>query len=110
MPEIIVKAKASIWEFRIAIFYFILFSGNCLGTAVLAGLTGVEWSTLDTQAKVLLGVAVAVNWSNTMLAFISKQATRIKQTGEVFPMGDTQFISKPISQANPPADNQTKTP
>lgn len=88
--------KTSLWEFRAAIGYCALFSFNAICSAVVIALTNVSWETLDNQAKFLVFVAIGLNWSNVMLAFISKQAQRIKQTGEVFPLGsgDTTFLQK----------------
>lgn len=97
MPDSIKNAGTNIWEFRMAIFWFILFSTNALGTAVIASLTGTDWETLDPQDKFMICVAVFVNWTGTIMAFMSKQAGRIKQTGQIFPIGtgDTQIITKP---------------
>lgn len=96
MNNAIKQASSSLWEWRIAIFWLCLFSFNALGTSLLAALTGANWSQMDMQTKVMIGISVFVNWSGTMMAFISKQAGRIKTTGEVFPIGqgDTQVFTK----------------
>ena len=78
----------SLVEFRMAILYFSLFSVNAFCSARMIALANVTWSTLDTQGKFMIWVALIWNWTNTVLAFMSKQATRIKQTGDIFPPED----------------------
>ncbi len=100
MSAMIDKARLAAIEFRMAIFWFFLFSMNALGTCVLASLTGTKWGTLDGQSKFLIIVAIFVNWSGTIMAFVSRAARRINQTGEIFPQGDTQFIPRsPVDPA-----------
>lgn len=106
MSELINKTRLAAVEFRMTIFWFILFSLNALGTSVLASLTGTDWATLDPQSKFMIVVAVLVNWTGTIMAFVSKQAGRIKQTGQIFPTGDTQFFTKPKPPEGPAEPNQ----
>lgn len=77
-----------------AIFWFILFSCNALGTDIMVALTGAVWANMDGQTRFMIKVAIFVNWSGTIMAFISKQANRIKKTGEFFPESDTTFVGK----------------
>lgn len=94
MSEIVKATQASIWELRMAIGYFLLFSLGSLCTAIMASLVNSDWSAMNGQSKFLLFVAIIGSWINTILAFVSKQANRIKQTGEFFPEGDTTFVGK----------------
>ena len=70
---------------RIALLWFALFSLNSLGTAITAALVGADWATLDAQGRLMIYVAVTVNWTGTVMAFLSKEVSRIKQTGEIIP-------------------------
>lgn len=84
------KAKLAILEYWLAIVLFVLFSVNALGTSILAASAGSVWSSLGTQEKFTICVAVVVNWTGTIMAFLSKAAQRIKATGELLPSGDTK--------------------
>jgi hypothetical protein len=91
--------STSLIEFRMAILYFALFSVNAFCSALMIALANVTWSTLDGQGKFMIYVALIWNWTNTVLAFMSKQATRLKQTGEIFPSGDTQQFIRTETQS-----------
>lgn len=93
------SVSSSLVEYRMAIFYFCLFSVNALCSAMMIALANVTWATLDGQGKFMIAVALVWNWTNTIMAFASKQATRIKKTGEIFPLsdGDTQQFIKPTT-------------
>ncbi len=82
----------NIWEFRLAIFWFLLFSLNALGTCILASLTGTKWAELDTQNRWMIFIAVFVNWSGTIMAFISKTSARVKKTGQIWTNEDGDTI------------------
>ncbi|MDE2101569.1 MAG: hypothetical protein KGL39_30265 [Patescibacteria group bacterium] len=97
MSELVQKSKSTIWEWRLAIIWFCLFSLYSLITSMLASLTGAKWDTLDGQAKFLIILAILANWLGTIMAFVSNAAKRIKQTGDPFPAGDTQFFPKTLS-------------
>lgn len=87
-------AKSNLVEFRIAIFWFCLFSVNSICSAILIALSNATWSELDPQGKFLIVIGIVFNWTGTIMAFVSKQASRIKQTGELFPAGDTQQFTR----------------
>lgn len=73
------ETQESKGELRLlAAMWFILFSVGALGTSILAALTGTDFATLPLQGKFLIIVAIAVNYSNTMGAFISKAVSRVK--------------------------------
>ena len=74
---------ASILEWRLAIFWFILFSVNSLCTAITAALAGTDWAQIDGQAKFMVYVAILLNWTGTIMAFVSKNAGKISQ-GQLF--------------------------
>jgi hypothetical protein len=89
------------FEMRLAAFWFILFSINSLCTCVLAASSGCVWNQLDTQSKWTVVIAVAANWTNAIMAYVSKAAKKI-ESGQL-PFDDTTFIPKP------PLDNPQKT-
>lgn len=74
--EAVNNAGRHIWAYRLAFLWCFLFSANALGAAMIAALTGAEWSALTTQKKIMIGVAIMVNWTGTMMAFVSKAAKR----------------------------------
>ena len=79
MSTFINKTKLQIIAWRMSIFWFVLFSFNALGTAFLAASAGSVWSNLDTQAKATVIVAVFVNWSNTIMAYIKQAAKKVEE-------------------------------
>jgi len=85
MPEIISAARLKLIEYRMAVFWFCLFSINSLCSAVLLALTNAVWADMDGQSRFLVVVGVIFNWTNIIMAFISNSARRIKETGELFP-------------------------
>lgn len=57
----------------------LFFSVNSLGSAVMVALAGTTWSTSDGQTKFLIVVAIGVNWSNTILAYLHKGMSAISE-------------------------------
>lgn len=55
---------AGLWAF--------LFSFNSLGSAIMVALAGTDWSASDKQTRFLIVVAIFVNWTNTMTAYLHK--------------------------------------
>ena len=110
------SVKLNLIEFRMAIFWFCLFSVNSLCTCLIASLVNCNWSQMDGQSRLLLYLTVAANWTGCVMAFVSKQASRIKKTGGIFP-DDTQFITRAHSETDSfkisgearPANGQLKT-
>jgi len=45
---------------------------------------------MDGQSKLLVFIGVIWSWTGTIMAFISNSASRIKQTGELFPANDSK--------------------
>lgn len=78
----------SILEWRMAIFWFVLFSVNSLCTAITAALAGTEWAHIDDQAKFMVYVAIVMNWTGTIMAYVSKNANKISH-GKMFDEGLT---------------------
>ena len=85
MPEIVEAARLKLIEYRMAVFWFCLFSVNSLCSALLLALTNAVWADMDGQSRFLVIVGVIFNWTNIIMAFISNSARRIKETGELFP-------------------------
>jgi len=83
---------------KLAILWFVLFSINALGTSIMASLVGTTWSQLDTLGKWMIVVAVIVNWTGTIMAFLSKAARKIDGL-DTF-TNDTTFISKTTIQTS----------
>jgi len=59
-----------------AIVWFVIFSVNSLCSAVLISLIGANWITMDGQGKFMVIMAVIMNWTNTLGAFLF---TRLKK-------------------------------
>ena len=68
----------SIWKFRMAIIYCFLFTINSLGTVVVAGLVNSDWYAMNTQSKFLFYAMVTINWTGTMMAFLSRNAKKLE--------------------------------
>ena len=79
---------------RLAVIWGVFFSLNALGTCIVASLTNVKWSDIDQQAKLLLVTVVFINWSGTMMAFLSKTVARL-EAGKQPPTNGTDFFTKP---------------
>ena len=88
------------WEIRVSVAWFILFSINSLGTCVLAASAGCVWSALGWQEKFTICVAIIVNWTGCVMAYL-KQAAKKIESGQ-FPINDdTQRFTNPNPPANP---------
>lgn len=79
--------------YKIAIVWFFLFSFNALMSAIMLAFANVEWCTLDRQGKFLIFVAVGMNWSNTIMAFMVSQIKRIEKTGSLLPLDDDNDVT-----------------
>lgn len=89
-------------EYRMAVLWFILFTINSLGTCYLAVTSACVWHLLDTQSKIGVGVAIIVNWTGTMMAYISNASKRVKQGGDLInPPDDATLTPKPTDQPKP---------
>lgn len=90
--------KSALIEFRMAILYGTLYSIGSLIGSILTALQGTTWVMLDSQAKFMIVMAITGSWITTILAFISKQSSRIKKTGEIFPTDDSDITQQTIGQ------------
>lgn len=77
MTTAIRNASESFSVHRLTIAFLFLFSVNSLGTAIIAALTGVEWSTLSPQTKFLIIAAIVVNWTGLLMAFFRTAVSKI---------------------------------
>lgn len=102
MSDNVKSAGATIWEWRMAIFWFCLFSVNTLCTSITAALVGADWAQLDTQSKLMIVIAVIGNWTGAIMAFVSKQAQKIQKGELPIPTGETAFLENKINQTKPP--------
>lgn len=86
------------WAYRVAIIWFCLFSINALCTAIVVALVGCTWIALDFQSKFIIIIAIVGNWTGTIMAFVSKSAKKIEETGNPLDItqitGDTTFVKK----------------
>jgi hypothetical protein len=69
----------SVWYYKLAIAWGILFTIQSVGTIVLAAMVNVNWSELDTQGKFLLLVGMSANWAGMMMAFLSRVVSRLSE-------------------------------
>lgn len=88
-------------QYRIGIFWFCLFSLNSLGTCLLAASSGCVWDNLDWQSRVNVILALIVNWTGTIMAYVSKAAKKIEQGQNPIGDGDTQIITKSTDTPKP---------
>lgn len=84
----------NIWLYRLTIAWFTFFTIVSLGSAVTAALTNVDWIELSWQSRFLVVVAIAVNWGNTMMAYISKVAAKVEDGESPITNGDTGLLTK----------------
>lgn len=78
---------------RMAIAFGCLFLINSLCLSILGAFTGSKWSLMDTQEKILICVAICGNWTNVLMAYLSKTVARL-QSGKPPITGDTDIIRK----------------
>lgn len=108
------SAKIKMLEWKMAVVWFIFFTVVSLSTSILASLQNTDYSTIDTQGKVMMWLAIIISWGNTMMAFFSKAAKKVD--GEING-NDTQFITRAhsetdtvkISPAITPESNEKQT-
>lgn len=87
--------------FRMAIAWGVLFSLNSLGTCIMVGLTNTVWAQLTLQSKFILVIGIFVNWSGTLMAFLSKTVARLESGKPPPTNGDTSFLTNPETPATP---------
>lgn len=105
--------KKNLWLYRITLLWAVFFSFNALGTSVLAAIVNVDWSKLNTQAKVIIFIIIFVNWSGTMIAFFTQSAKKIEDgqlpiNGNIdVHSGDTAIITKTQTQTTVQTNEKT---
>jgi len=82
-----------------AIIYCFLFTVNSLGTVVVAGLVNSDWEAMNKQSKFLFFAMVTINWTGTMMAFLSRNAKKIED-GEL-PDDTTTTVTVPPRPGQP---------
>lgn len=85
--------KAAWLYWKMAILHFALFSINALGTSVIASLAGKNWSLLTGSDRFIIGTAIVVNWTGTIMAFLNK-SMQTMGNGKSFLSSDTQTFTK----------------
>jgi hypothetical protein len=83
--------------FRLAALWGTLYSLNALGTCIMVALQNAKWVEMPAQAKMLLIIGIAVNWTGTLMAFISKTVARL-ESGKEPPTNGTDLFTKPDSK------------
>jgi hypothetical protein len=71
MPNLFTVQQIQKLAWVMAICYIILFSFGSLATATIAAFTGIDWSQLSHTKQFIIVLAIAANWTGTMLAFFN---------------------------------------
>ena len=66
-------------EMKLGIAWFCIFTLGSLCSCIIAALQGVEWEKIDHQARFLIVVAIILNLSNTIGAFINQAITKLSK-------------------------------
>lgn len=103
LPQFTDTAKIKLLEWRMAILWFVLFSVNSLCSCVVAAMAGSVWSSLGTQEKFTMVVAILGNWTGTIMALFSKAAKKVDQEldGATVTRTDTVTQSTQVTQQPP---------
>lgn len=117
------RIKLTWFEWRMAILYGLLFSMTALISSFLTGVMEIDFPALSHWKQFLIILGVALNWGNTMMAFLTNVAKKAQQ-GKLpfFPDsdGDTQVFTKTTTDATskqltvvsttpiPPTTNEVK--
>lgn len=92
------KHRQAAWASRMVIAWFALFSVNALCSAILAGLTGKYWSQVDPQDRFLIIIAITMNWTGTIQAFLFSAVKNMQQGKSILQGGpgddSTTMITK----------------
>ncbi len=83
------KRKAEMLAGKITIVWFILFSINSLCSSIIVGVTGKYWSQIDVQDKFVICVAITMNWTGLVMAFLYQAAKKVRD-GENPLIGSTE--------------------
>lgn len=87
------RIRTSVWVYRLAIAWAVFFLVGSVCTSILGSLQNVDWYELNGQSRFLTIVAIVGNVANTMMAFISKAATKV-ESGKPLVDGGTDFFKK----------------
>lgn len=82
MQDLINSTKNMVIFYKVAIARFVLFVIVTMGTAITGALTGTKWDQIDHQTKFLIIVAIVVNVSSTVMAFLDKTLARLAQADD----------------------------
>ncbi len=107
MGDLFSKATLRVIAWRMAIFWFVLFSINALFTATIAALTGTDWEAINNQKRFLIVLAILTNWTGTIMAFVSRAAGKLREEIDNDntnnpPPGQPQTITVVAKVGNPP--------
>lgn len=69
-----------------------------------------DWNELTSLQWFNLSCGVMANWGNTMIAFLSTTAQKIKQGGDILSTGQTQFYNKPVAVTEGPLQGPLAAP
>ena len=92
--------KAQALAIRLGIGWFVLFTISAICASVMTGLAGADWSELDGQSRLMMGLGMILSWTNTMMAF-AKQA-RAQLVAGKDPLADVSRMSPPPAPESAP--------
>jgi len=90
-----------VWEIRVSVAWFVLFSINSLGTCILAASAGSVWGNLGWQEKFTVAVAVVVNWTGTIMAYLKQAAKKIEAGQNPIDDNTQRFTNPPATKPMP---------
>lgn len=65
--------------------WFILFSVNTLCSSMMAGLAGKYWSQMNPEDRFIMVVAIVMNWTGSIQAFLYQAINRVQHGGGLLP-------------------------
>jgi hypothetical protein len=70
---------------KMTVIWLVIFTSGSLGTSILTALAGTDWGTIGSQEKLMIYIAIFVNWTNVIAAFINQAISRVKQGEDIVP-------------------------
>ena len=94
MSAIFQASREHLTYYWLAYCYGFLFSLNALVTAIIASFMNTEWGTLTPTKKFLLICVILANWTGTMIAFLNRTLSRLRDGLPPIQTGDTSAFVK----------------
>ena len=84
------------WDVHhMTIMWVCLFTIGSLGSSALTALSGTDWSAADGQTRLMIYIAIFVNWSTVMGAFLNQAISRAKKGEDILPGSGTTPPTQP---------------